>query len=75
MRFVEDILVGFIGRPILTLIKWFRWPLIGFGLYFNAISIYDPDTGIVMSKLACLPFIVGFILYNCQKTPGFQAWG
>lgn len=46
MKFLGDILVGFIGRPILTLIKWLRWPLLGFGIYFNAINTYDPVSGL-----------------------------
>ena len=54
----------FIGRPTLIFIKWLRWPFLFFGLYFNAISTYNPKTGLIISKFTIIPLIVGVILFS-----------
>lgn len=69
MQFIESFLIGLIGRPLLKLIKWLRWPLLFYGFYFNAISTYDPQTKAVISeKITYIPFLVGLILFSIGLT-------
>lgn len=61
---IEGILVAFIGRPILWLIKQMRWIFLIAGIYFNSISTYAPiQKQITSTKFTIIPFIVGFILF------------
>jgi len=60
MNLSEQVLIGFIGRPILTVIKWLRWYLFLGGLIFNTVEVYDPvSKSIVSSHLTVIPFIFG----------------
>ena len=60
----ESILIAFVGRPVLLLIKWFRWPLLFYGFYFNAISTYDPSTKLTTSHFTLMPFVIGLVLFS-----------
>jgi len=60
---IGDLLVGLIGKPILLLLKWFRWPLLFFGFYFNGISTYNPATGASSHGFTAIPFFVGLVLF------------
>jgi len=69
MRVIEDLLIGLIGRPVLQLIKWLRWPFLFCGFYFNAISTYDPKTNAVtFVRITYIPFIIGLILFSIGLT-------
>lgn len=68
MEFIKGVLIGFIGRPFLWLIKWLRWPLLIGGFYFNAISVYDPKTNISTSEQTFLPLIAGILLFSVGLT-------
>jgi hypothetical protein len=63
MKIIENILVVFVGKPILWFIKSFRWVLLLFGIFFNGISIYNPITKTMESHFTIIPFIIGFILF------------
>lgn len=64
MATIENILVGIIGRPILTLIKWLRWFFLIGGLFINVIETYDPVRKEIVSRnFTVIPLIVGFILF------------
>lgn len=65
---IESILVGFIGRPILTLIKWLRWPLLLMGIFFNSISTYNPQTQVTTEQFTIVPFVIGLILFSIGST-------
>lgn len=61
---IENILVGIIGRPILTVIKWLRWFFLIGGLFFNVIETYDPVRKEIISRnFTVIPLIVGFVLF------------
>ncbi|MDD4980131.1 MAG: hypothetical protein PHC54_02505 [Candidatus Omnitrophica bacterium] len=63
MNILEQIMIGFIGRPILTLIKWLRWYFFLGGIMFNTVEIYDPATkSIVSSQFTIIPFLLGLVL-------------
>lgn len=63
MAILENILIGFVGRPILLIIKWFRWYFFSAGVLFNTIDVYDPVTKTITdSQLTVLPLICGIIL-------------
>ena len=64
MQLVEAVFADLIGRPILFLVKWLRWPLLFWGFYFNSIQTYDPATKqVVSSEFTLLPFVVGLVLF------------
>ena len=60
---ITNLLVGFIGRPILYFIKSFRWVFLFFGIFFNRFSIYNPNDGITESQFTIILFLIGFILF------------
>ncbi len=63
-KLFEAIIADLIGRPILWLIKWLRWPLLFWGFYFNSISTYDPTTKHTSNHFTILPFLVGIALFG-----------
>jgi len=65
---IEGLFVAFIGRPLLWLIKFFRWQLLIFGFFFNSISKYDPVTKTTTSEITYIPMIVGIILFAIGTT-------
>lgn len=65
---VESILVGLVGRPILRLVRYFRWPILGLGIYLNGITTIDPATGATESHHTIVPAIVGFLLFCIGST-------
>jgi len=54
----------FIGRPLLLLIAWFRWPLLVFGIYFNTMSTYNLTTGETSHKFTIIPLLTGLALFS-----------
>ena len=65
---IENILIGFIGRPVLTLIKWLRWIFLITGLFFNMINIYNPITQQNIGRFTILPAIIGILLFSVGIT-------
>ncbi|NLD46959.1 MAG: hypothetical protein GX660_07130 [Clostridiaceae bacterium] len=65
---VEGLLVGLIGRPLLWLIKFLRWPILIFGFFFNSISIYDPATNNTINTHTYIPLIAGIVLFSVGTT-------
>ncbi|PKM90310.1 MAG: hypothetical protein CVU87_02685 [Firmicutes bacterium HGW-Firmicutes-12] len=65
---IEGLIVGCIGRPILTIIKWLRWVFLLAGIYFNSISTIDMVTKEATSKFTIIPFIIGLILFSIGLT-------
>jgi hypothetical protein len=64
-----DLLVGLIGRPILAVIKWFRWYFLGAGLYFNTMETYDPvSRRITSSEFTVIPALIGIVLFSVGLT-------
>lgn len=68
LLFFEGLLIGLIGRPVLWLIKFLRWPILLFGFFCNSISTYNPVTGQTNSEPTIIPFIVGIILFSIGIT-------
>jgi uncharacterized membrane protein len=63
--FIEGLLIGLIGRPLLWLIKWLRWPLLFYGVMFNAVYTYNPETkAVTFERVTYVPFIIGLILFS-----------
>jgi hypothetical protein len=61
-------MVAFIGRPILWLIKFFRWPLLVTGIFFNSVSAYSPTTGEITNEKTIIPLIAGIVLFAIGTT-------
>jgi len=69
MQIIEDLLVGLIGRPVLKLIKWFRWLMLIGGLAFNTFVVYDPIKKTeVSSEHTFWPLVVGFLFFCVGTT-------
>jgi len=69
MRHIENLLIGLIGKPLLWVIKWLRWPLLFYGALFNAVYTYDPKTKVIaLEKVTYIPFIIGLVLFSIGLT-------
>ena len=62
MQKIEDLLVGFIGRPILTIIKWFRWEWPVFGFLLGREVVINTITHAEISRPTYWPLVIGIIL-------------
>lgn len=65
---LEGLLVAFIGRPILWLIKFLRWPILLAGFFFNNISTYNPTTKTTASEYTFIPALIGIALFAVGST-------
>ena len=66
--YVEGILVGVIGRPILFLVKILRWPILLAGAFLGKLSSYDPVTQEATSRYTFIPLIVCVVLFAMGTT-------
>jgi hypothetical protein len=67
--FIEGLLIGLIGRPLLQLIKWLRWPLLFYGFILNAVYTYNPETkAVTFERITYVPFLIGLMLFSIGLT-------
>lgn len=61
---IADIIINLFGRPILWLLRKVRVGWLILGLYFNALSSYNPQTHVTTSHFTLWPLIGGIALYS-----------